>query len=59
MALYLYELANFANRFYEGEQILTDENAARRAARLELVGAAAVVLRRGMLVLGLQAPEKI
>ena len=59
MALYLYELANFANRFYEAEPILSDENASRRSARLMLVFAASAILKKGMALLGITALETI
>jgi arginyl-tRNA synthetase len=59
LALYLYELANFANRFYEAEPILTDENEERKNARLSLAEVTARVLARGMDILGIKALERI
>ncbi|OGZ01470.1 MAG: arginine--tRNA ligase [Candidatus Liptonbacteria bacterium RIFCSPLOWO2_01_FULL_53_13] len=59
LALYAYELANLANRFYEAEPILTDENTERKSARLLLVEVAARVLARGLGLLGIKTLEKI
>ncbi len=59
LAKYLYEVANLANRFYEDQQILTDENTARRSARLILAATAARVLARGLALLGIEALESI
>ena len=59
LALYLYELSNDANRFYESIRILDDENIERRNARLMLVGTVATVLEKGLNILGIEAPEKI
>jgi arginyl-tRNA synthetase len=59
LAKYLFELANLANRFYEGTPVLKEENASRRAARIFLAAAAANVLERGLGLLGMKAPEKI
>ncbi len=59
LAAYLFELANLANRFYEDEQILNDENADRRAARLMLAATAARILKKGMHLLGMNALDSI
>jgi arginyl-tRNA synthetase len=59
LALYLYELANNANRFYEAIRILDDENKQRRDARLMLIEATAVVLKRGLGLLGIQTLNRI
>ncbi|MEK7582800.1 MAG: arginine--tRNA ligase [Patescibacteria group bacterium] len=59
LALYLYELANKANAFYEQVRILIDENEERKQARLVLVQTTANILKRGLDILGIKAPEKI
>lgn len=59
LALYLYQLAEGANRFYEQVRINDDENASRKAARLKLIGAVADTIKKGLELLGIQAPERI
>lgn len=59
LATYLFEFANLANRFYEDQLILADENAARRGARLLLSEVAARVLREGLHLLGIEVLESI
>ncbi len=53
---YLYELAQSFNRFYEHNRVLGDP---RQAVRLQLVRAYADVLKDGLKVLGIAAPEKL
>jgi len=59
LALYLYELSNEANRFYESVRVLEDENAERRNARLMLVETVATVLKRGLNLLGIETLKRI
>ncbi len=59
IALYLYELANFVNRFYESTPIIKDEYALRRNARRKLIEAAMGVLERGLRILGVKALKRI
>ena len=59
LATYLNQLAGAANHFYESTPILVDENRERKAARLQLVETTAWVLKAGLYLLGIQAPEKI
>lgn len=59
LAAYLFELANLANRFYEGDPILTDENESRKNARLLLASTAAGVIKRGLALLGIEVLEQI
>jgi arginyl-tRNA synthetase len=59
LALYLYELAVMSNRYYEHVRINDDDNAARKAARLELIGEVERVLREGLGLMGIRAPERI
>ena len=48
-----------ANHFYESTPILKDEKKERMVARLALVETAARILKSGLNLLGIQAPEKI
>ncbi len=59
VALYLYELANKANRYYEEVRILDDADQNRKQARLVLVKITADTLKRGLWILGISAPERI
>jgi arginyl-tRNA synthetase len=59
LALYLYQLAEKANRFYEQVRVSEDDDAARKAARLELVHAVMAQLKKGLELLGIQALERI
>lgn len=54
MCVYLYELAQTFNRFYEHNRVLGD---ARESTRLRLVYLYAETLRKGLAVLGIAAPE--
>lgn len=51
---YLYELAQVFNRFYEASRILGDD---REAVRGQLTRAYANILKSGLSVLGIQAPD--
>lgn len=53
---YLYELAQNFNRFYEKSRIIGDE---REAVRLELVKAYKNVLKKGLSLLNIEAPERM
>lgn len=53
---YLYELAQEFNRFYEHNRVIDDE---REATRLRLVSEYAEILRAGLGLLGIPAPERI
>lgn len=53
---YLYELAQSFNRFYEHNRVIGDE---RQSARLWLVERYVSVLKQGLLVLGITAPERM
>jgi arginyl-tRNA synthetase len=59
LALYLFELANLANRFYEGDPILVDENTARKNSRLLLSATAARAIKGGLWLLGIEVLERI
>jgi arginyl-tRNA synthetase len=53
---YLYELAQIFNRFYENNRVIDDP---RQAVRLSLVGQYAKILKSGLSVLGIAAPDKM
>jgi arginyl-tRNA synthetase len=53
---YLYELAQTFNRFYEHNRVIGDE---REAARLALITLYADVLKDGLDLLGIVAPERL
>ena len=59
VALYCYELANLANRYYEEVRILQDDHEERKTARLVLINTTAETLKRGLEILGIATPEKI
>jgi arginyl-tRNA synthetase len=56
VATYLYELAQVFNRFYEKSHVIGDK---REAIRVELVTAYARILKNGLTVLGIPAPNKL
>ncbi len=58
VAGWLRELANAFHTYYNSHQFLVDD-AALRNARLALISATAQVLRNGLDLLGLTAPEKM
>jgi arginyl-tRNA synthetase len=53
---YLYELAQEFNRFYESNKVIGSE---REAERLTLVTAYVTVLKNGLTILGIKAPESM
>lgn len=53
---YLYELAQTFNRFYEKNRVIGDE---REATRLNLVTVYAAVLKHGLELLNIAAPERV
>jgi arginyl-tRNA synthetase len=59
LALYLYELAEKSNRFYEEVRINDDDNGTRKSARLQLIGAVRTTLKLGLDILGIGTPERI
>jgi arginyl-tRNA synthetase len=58
VTFYLRELAASYHSYYDAERILVDDEAVR-LARLALVAATAQVLRNGLAVLGVSAPQKM
>jgi arginyl-tRNA synthetase len=53
---YLYELAQVFNRFYENSRIIGDE---RETVRWRLVSSYASILKSGLNLLGIQAPDRM
>jgi arginyl-tRNA synthetase len=58
VTFYLRDLASQYHSYYDAERILVDEEAVKQA-RLALVAATAQVLRNGLKVLGVSAPQKM
>ncbi|MBC7706260.1 MAG: arginine--tRNA ligase, partial [Rhodoferax sp.] len=58
VAFYLRDLAACYHSYYDAERILVDD-VPMRLARLALVAATAQVLRNGLAVLGVSAPQKM
>jgi len=58
VTFYLRELAACYHSYYDAERILVDEESVK-LARLALVAATAQVLRNGLTVLGVSAPQKM
>jgi arginyl-tRNA synthetase len=58
VTFYLRELAACYHSYYDAERILVDDETLKRA-RLALVAATAQVLRNGLAMLGVSAPEKM
>jgi arginyl-tRNA synthetase len=56
---YLFELANFANRFYEDQHILTDEDKERLYARVLLATTTADTIGKGLDLLGIKVLDSI
>ncbi len=53
---YLFELAQEFNRYYEKNRVIGDE---KEAHRISLVALYADILKAGLMLLGIQAPEKM
>jgi arginyl-tRNA synthetase len=58
VAFYLRDLAATYHSYYDAERILVDDEGVK-AARLALVAAAAQVLRNGLKILGVDAPDRM
>lgn len=56
ITVYLYELAQVFNRFYENSRIMGDE---RQAIRAKLTDSYRQVLKHGLSLLSIEAPEKV
>ena len=58
VTFYLRDLASLYHSYYDAERILVEDEAVKKA-RLALVAATAQVLRNGLQVLGVSAPQKM
>jgi len=59
VCVFLFDLAQSINRFYERSQVLKEKDPVSRAFRLALVSASAQVLKNGLNLLGMEAPEEM
>lgn len=59
LALYLYELANDANRFYESTRIIEDKDINLRNARLMMIDTVCSILKNGLKILGINILNRI
>ncbi len=59
IAAYAYELAKSFNGYYHDHSILREEDAAKRALRLQLASEVALVIRRAMKLLGIDVPQRM
>ncbi|MFH1570421.1 MAG: arginine--tRNA ligase [Gemmatimonadota bacterium] len=59
IASYLIDLATVANKFYNEVPVLSGGDGAETAARVRLVDGIRAVLRRGLWLLGMDAPEEM
>ena len=59
IANYLFELAQLTNSFYVRHKVLGAPTPEQRTARLQLMAAVAHVLKNGLGILGIEAPEKM
>ena len=56
---YIYELAGAVNKFYHETRILTEEDEAKKAGYIALIGLAKNILETCLDILGFEAPEKM
>jgi arginyl-tRNA synthetase len=56
LCTYLYELAQVFNRFYEKSHVIGDD---RESIRVQLVAAYSGILKSGLTILGIPAPDKL
>ncbi len=56
---YLFELSQTFNAFYQEVPVLQETNDAIRSFRLQLITATAQVIRNGLYLLGIEAPEEM
>lgn len=59
LAAYLYDLAKIANEFYHSHPVMQEENEEKKNLRLTLITAVATTLKRGLYLLGIEAPEEM
>jgi arginyl-tRNA synthetase len=56
---YLFELSQTFNSFYQNVPVLPETDAAKRSLRLALCLGVAQVVRNGLSLLGIEAPEEM
>lgn len=59
LANYLYDLAAKFNNFYNEAQVVKEPDAMVRSFRLQIITATAHVLKNGLALLGIEAPEEM
>ncbi len=59
VAGYVYRLASLIHEYYASTRIIDRENAVLTASRLALIKAASIVIKEGLGILGVTAPEKM
>lgn len=59
IANYMFDLSKDFNSFYQASPIFKEDNAALRALRMRISQMVAMVLKRGMALLGIDVPEKM
>jgi arginyl-tRNA synthetase len=56
---YLFELSQAFNSFYESMPVLQEKDEEKRSFRLNLITATAQVIKNGLYLLGIEAPEEM
>ena len=56
---YLFELSQYLNKFYQNVNVLKEENKQLLDFRLQLITATAQVVKNGLCLLGIDAPERM
>jgi arginyl-tRNA synthetase len=59
IAAYTFKVADLFNKFYKEVPILREQDLEKRNSRLRLAQAAAQVIKNGLYLLGIEAPEKM
>ena len=59
IAGYVYKVADLFNRFYKEATIIKEKDPIKRNSRLRLTAAATQVIKNGLFLLGIEAPEKM
>ena len=59
LAIYLFELAKIFNTFYTQHSIANAESEEKKLIRLQLANLTALVLNKGMQLLGINVPERM
>lgn len=58
LANYIYDLSKTYNHFYQTIPILKESNEAKRNYRLKISAITAAIIKNGLNILGIEAPEK-